>query len=378
MPAQRLKVLHASGFYYLPPSQTYVHSRVLNPICQRPVPVVTSWAYPEYRACQEINFHEESPSYVIQYKDKNKSKIPAHTKTCSSLYCQQVIAQVHPQLIHAHFARVGERCLSIARSLSIPLVINFYGVETNRDIYDPRWTERLKKIYTEADALICSSRQMKCIMQENGCSGDKIRPIPCGIDTNFFCGAVTPWEPGQTLNLISIARLHPDKGLTYLLDACELLNRSGFTDWQLTIIGHGQSEAALQQQSRDNGLQDQVSFLQHQSPFQVRDRLRSAHLKILPSLKEAQGIALLEAQAMSTPVIASNVGGISEGLLDGKTGFLCDPRSPQALLEKIQLVLEAPSLLEVMGHAGHLHVEKLFSRDKEYQELASLYQSLTQ
>ena len=160
----------------------------------------------------------------------------------SSLHAYQVIRQLRPQIIHAHFGRAGVGCVSTAKCFNIPLVINFYGVETKRDIYKSEWLRRYRILYADADAFVCSSNAMKKIMVESGCSSEKITVIRCGIDTTFFCADVTPWKAGQRLQMLSIARLHPDKGLTYLLDACRLLNLSGFRNWQLKIIGLGQSE----------------------------------------------------------------------------------------------------------------------------------------
>lgn len=369
-----IKILHITRFNYLPPSQTFVHARVLNPLCQRPIPVITGLVRPEYEPCQEITFHQESTFYTFKHKDKNEKVVIAGAY--SSLYSHQVIEQVRPQLIHAHFGRAGESCLSSAKFFNIPLVVNFYGVETNHRVHDPEWRRRYQSVYANADAFVCSSQLMKEIMVESGCSSDKITVIRCGVDIDFFSGDVTPWQAGQRLRMLSIARLHPDKGLTYLLDACRLLNLSGFRNWELKIIGYGKAEAELKQQAKDHALQDQVHFLGRQSHQAVRDALRDAHLKILPSVRETQGVALQEAQATRTPVIASHTGGIPEGVLDGESGFLVDPQSSIAIVEKIQRFLENPSLLVKMGNAGRQYVVAHFSRQAEYRQLAALYRSL--
>ena len=367
-----IKVLHISGFKYLPPSQTFVHARVLNPICQRPVPVITNSMYAGYEHSQEIELYQGATVHPFHEQSENV----VYGDSDSSLYVYQVIRQVQPQIVHVHFGRAGVGCLSIAKHFRIPIVINFYGVETNRRIYMPEWLRRYQIQYTDADAFICSSHAMKEIMIESGCSSDKITVIRCGVDTHFFCGDVTPWMPGQPLQMLSIARLHPDKGLTYLLDACRLLNLSGFRNWQLKIIGRGKASAELKQQAKDHGLQNQVHFLGRQPHRAVRDALRDAHLKILASVKETQGLALQEAQATRTPVIASHTGGIPMGVLDGESGFLFEPQSPPAIVEKIKRFLENPPLFVKMGNAARRYVVAHFSRQEEYRQLSELYRSL--
>ena len=374
MPDSAIKILHITRFNYLPPSQTFVHARVLNPVCQRPVPVITGLVRPEHQSCQEIAFYQESTFHAFKHTDKNQKTAVAGAYC--SLYAHQVIEQVRPQLIHAHFGRAGESCLSSAKFFNIPLVVNFYGVETNHRVHDPEWRRRYQRVYANADAFVCSSQLMKEIMVESGCSSEKITVIRCGVDTTFFSGDVTPWQIGQRLRMLSIARLHPDKGLTYLLEACRLLNLSGFKNWELKIIGYGKAEAELKQQAKENALQNQVHFLGRQSHQAVRDALRDAHLKILPSIKETQGVALQEAQATRTPVMASHTGGIPEGVLDGESGFLFEPHSPPAIVEKIQRFLENPTWFVKMGNAGRQYVKTRFSRQAEYKQLSELYGSL--
>ena len=372
MTQSTIKVLHISGFKYLPPSQTFVHSRVLNPICQRPVPVITDSVYPAYKQSQEIAFYQGVTVY--DFDDPDDPVVYGDSYT--SLHAYQVIHQVRPQIVHIHFGRAGVGCLSVAKWFNIPAVINFYGVETNRDIYESDWLRRYRILYADADAFICSSEVMKERMVKSGCLGEKITVVRCGVDTDFFCGEVTLWTPGQPLQMLSIARLHPDKGLTYLLDACRSLNLSGFRNWQLKIIGHGKAEAELKQQAKDHGLQNQVHFLRRQPHRAVRDALRDAHLKILPSVRETQGLALQEAQATRTPVIASHTGGIPKGVLDGESGFLFKPQSPPAIVEKIKRFLENPPLFVKMGNAARRYVVAHFSRQEEYRQLSMLYKKI--
>ena len=363
------RVLHVKQPNYLPPSEPFVHARVLNPTCQRPVPVITHQVAPEYRGIKEIQFYELNRLHPIRRRIELAIDYRVHWYP----YYYQVIRNLRPQLIHAHFSGAGEACLGIASHLRIPLIISFYGVETKYHIYDPKWIPRYRRMYAQANAFICLSNAMKNDMVSSGCPTEKITVIRLGVDTDLFCGEVTPWEPGQPLRLLSIARLHPEKGLNYLLEACRLLNASGFSRWQLNIIGIGPCEPELKQQAIDCGIQDQVSFLGRQSPQEIVTELRQSHLMILPSLKETQGVVLQEAQATCTPVIATRVGGISEGIKDGGTGFLIEPKSASAIAQKIQQFIVSPDIFWKLGHAGRHFLEEHFSRQAEYESLATMY-----
>jgi colanic acid/amylovoran biosynthesis glycosyltransferase len=372
LPAHPFRVLHIKQQNYLSPSETFVHARVLNPICQRPVPVITHQVAPEYRGCEEIRFYELNSLHPLRRRVELAIDYRIHWYP----FYFQVIQKLRPQVIHAHFSGAGEACLWTAKWLRIPLIINFYGIETKYHVHDPRWIPRYKRMYAGANAFICSSDVMKNDMVSSGCPSEKIAVIRCGVDTDFFCGEPTPWESGQTLRLLSIARLHPEKGLNFLLEACQLLDASGFRNWQLNIIGIGPGESELKQQAIDHGIRDRVNFLGRRSWQEIVAELRQSHLMILPSLKETQGVVLQEAQATRTPVIASNTGGIPEGVLNGETGFLIEPGSPGAITEKVKIFAESPELLLKMGKAGRQFVQEQFSRQVEYQRLEDVYRRM--
>src|SRR5207253_5681111 len=84
-------------------------------------------------------------------------------------------------------------------------------------------------------------------------------------------------------------------------------------------------------------------------------------IAVLPSLREAQGISILEAMARRKPVVASAVGGIPEVLTDGLDGLLVPPRDSRALAEAIGRMARSPSLRERIGEAGYQTVVERFS-----------------
>lgn len=364
-----LRILHVKHPTYLAPSETFVDARVLNPICQRPVPVITHLVAPQFADATEIQFF--ALESLNPFRHRLEQGIGNHWHWYPYYY--QVIHRVRPQIIHAHFSGAGEACLDIAKRLDIPLLINFYGIETKYHLHDPFWIPRYKKMFARARWFTCLNNRMKDTMVAAGCPADKIVPIPLGVDTDFFRGEPTRWNQAEPLHLLSIARLHPEKGLNYLLEACHILDASGFTTWDLRIIGIGPKEAELKQQAAECGIERKAHFLGRQSPGQVVAELQGSHLMILPSLAESQGVASQEAQATGTPVIASNVGGIPGGLIDGQTGFLVEPASPEAIASKIKTFAEHPNLIVEMGLAGRQFVLENFSRKSEYAQLGGLY-----
>jgi glycosyltransferase involved in cell wall biosynthesis len=124
------------------------------------------------------------------------------------------------------------------------------------------------------------------------------------------------------------------------------------------------------------GLEDTVHFV----GFVQRDRiypfLQEHHLMVMPSLTEAFGVAALEASACGRPVIASNVGGVPEVVLDGTTGILVPPKDPHKLAEAIINLAQDARAREKMGKAGYEFVKQRYSWERSLDMMGDLYERL--
>jgi glycosyltransferase involved in cell wall biosynthesis len=94
---------------------------------------------------------------------------------------------------------------------------------------------------------------------------------------------------------------------------------------------------------------------------------------VLPSYREAQGLTILEAMALSRPVVASNVGGIPEMVEDGVTGLLVPPRDPAALAVAIVRLLKNHSFADTLGRAGHDLVHDRFCIELMVKAIEEIY-----
>ena len=99
-------------------------------------------------------------------------------------------------------------------------------------------------------------------------------------------------------------------------------------------------------------------------------------VSVLCSLREGFSNVVIEAMASGKPVIASNVGGNPEAILDGKTGFLFEPQDPDELAAKAILLLKDKNLREGMGSAARKRAEDVFSIKKMVERYENLYQPL--
>ena len=97
---------------------------------------------------------------------------------------------------------------------------------------------------------------------------------------------------------------------------------------------------------------------------------------ILSTHWEALGLVCLEAGAARKPIIASNVDGPREAVIDGKTGFLFEPKSEKDLADKILKLYKDKELRKAMGESGYQFVSENFNKEKMIQNYKNLYQSL--
>ena len=119
----------------------------------------------------------------------------------------------------------------------------------------------------------------------------------------------------------------------------------------LMIVGEGSRLDALQDIVRDLGLDDHVVFTGRRDDIPAVTA--AFDVAVLPSYREAQGLTILEAMALSRPVVASNVGGIPEMIQDRINGLLVPPQDPPALASAIVRLLQDHPLADMLGRAGH-------------------------
>jgi glycosyltransferase involved in cell wall biosynthesis len=140
---------------------------------------------------------------------------------------------------------------------------------------------------------------------------------------------------------------------------------------ELWIVGDGDLRDDLQKQVDVSGLKENVKFWGWRKDIAAINT--AIDVFVLPSVTEGLSIALLEAMACHCPAVATSVGGNPEVVVDGETGFLVPPKDPQAMAEKILVLLRDPALAQKMGQAGRRRVEEHFSLERMVEEYEKVY-----
>jgi glycosyltransferase involved in cell wall biosynthesis len=178
--------------------------------------------------------------------------------------------------------------------------------------------------------------------------------IPCGVDLRRFPYRDPPLR--RPVRLLSIGRLEEQKGQVFLIEALPRVLQQG-PDTVLTIVGEGPALPALRARAEALGVAANVEFLPPDpNTHALLDR---ADLFCFPSLWEAQGLAMIEAQAVGVPVLASAVDGIVEHVRDGVNGRLAPAGDARSLGDAIVELLGAHTQRVRLARAARASAEEL-------------------
>jgi glycosyltransferase involved in cell wall biosynthesis len=171
---------------------------------------------------------------------------------------------------------------------------------------------------------------------------------------------------GPDYVVLTPARLHPQKGHTYLLAAATQVPDATFV-----LAGDGPLREELEAEARTLGISDRCVFLGYRSD--VPELLAAADLFVLPSLYEGLPISALEAMAAGRPVVATAIGGTDEAITSEQSGLLVPPRDPVALAAAIRRLRADPALARRLAAAGRERVEREFSSDVTARQVMRIY-----
>ena len=235
----------------------------------------------------------------------------------------------------------------------------------------------LRRLTPRMDRVIAVSTSIVRKIDDEGRHGAPVSLIYNGIDLQRYDNLVPCCTLREEYGLPAegpivgvVARLEPEKGHPTLIDAWPVV-LSAFPNATLLVVGEGSRCEALTQQTRALGIERSVIFTGRRDD--VPAVTKSLDVAVLPSYREAQGLSILEAMALSRPVVASNVGGIPEMIEDGRTGLLVPPHDAAALGAAIVRLLGDHPLADTLGRAGHDLVHDRFCVELMVRAVESIY-----
>jgi colanic acid/amylovoran biosynthesis glycosyltransferase len=246
--------------------------------------------------------------------------------------------------------------------LGVPTLLSCRGSHVQVSPHNPRRPElrdKLPTLFTAATAVHTVSWQMLYAAENFELDRNKAKVIHPAVDPDFFSPPSATDEGPRPLRLLGAGSLIWRKGFEYAIRALAKL-RDRKIDAQLELVGEGPDRQRLLFAIDDLGLADRVVLAGKKKPAELREKLRQADIFLLTSLSEGVSNAALEAMACGLPVIASDCGGMSEAISNGRDGFLVPPYDPAAIADAVERLAWDPDRRRRLGAAGRERIETDF------------------
>ena len=278
--------------------------------------------------------------------------------------------------LHAHFGSVATSVTRLAAHFAdVPYTFTAHAKDIFHNSVDPE--DMRRKIRDSAAVVTVSNYNRQYLRQVYGSVADGVQRIYNGLDLNQFAYASPRNRPAQ---IISVGRLVEKKGLSILIDACALLKQWG-CDFQCQIVGTGELESKLKAQIEALGLVDQVCLVGARPQNEVFELVQQAAVFAAPYIIGKDGnrdglpTVLLEAMALGTPCVGTDVTGIPELIRHEQTGLIVPQENPNALALALQKLLENSSLRVKFATEARKLMESEFDIHANATSLRQLFQS---
>jgi glycosyltransferase involved in cell wall biosynthesis len=272
--------------------------------------------------------------------------------TCALI---RAIGKDRPDIIHAHWIVPQGLIAMLAKYLRrTPVITTAHGTDTFA--LQSRVSNRLKRFVVTGSDAWTSNTLATYEAIPNSASLPRPHVIPMGVNVAFFSGGdrvrLRRELPQNDLLVLFVGRLVKEKGCYDLLQAYALLPPEMRSKTTLWIIGDGDESPRLQECAARMGAGAKIRFWGTISHSQLPDFYAAADLLAVPSLREGQGVIVLEGFAAKACVLATRVGGIGEIVQDGLTGVLTAPYDPKQLAGAMEKLLsDEPLRAKLANHA---------------------------
>ena len=297
----------------------------------------------------------------------------------------KIIRQERPTIVHTHTSKAGLLGRLAAFLCRVPVIIHtphghvFWG-------YFASWKtslfillERVFACLTDQIVTLTNQEKKDHIGVRIG-REDHFRIIHSGVELKKFSESeIDPPSvreslgiPHDALVVGTVGRLIPIKGSNFLLEAAgEVIKEKPETIF--VFLGEGELQKQMEERASQLGIREQVMLLGWRPD--VASIMSTFDVFAFPSLNEGMGKALVEAMAMRKPVVASNISGIRDLVVNGENGFLVPPAQPELLAKRITYLLQNPQVRHAFGTAGR-KIAGGYSADSMVEEIDQLYLSL--
>jgi colanic acid/amylovoran biosynthesis glycosyltransferase len=297
----------------------------------------------------------------------------------------ELIREIDPHLVHAHFGHYGWRFLEAARRAGRPYVVSFYGRDMSMMPREARWRRRYAELFADAAVVVCLGNFMAAEMVRIGCPPGKIRMLPIGADLSLCRYAPRALAPGEPLRILAAARFTEKKGLPDAIRAAGLAARE--VPLELLVVGAAASDREGRREERRiraavaaSGLGGRVRFLGSLPMPRLLEAAAGCHVLLHPSRRASDGdheggypVICIELAATGMASVATRHADMDMVVKDGETGLLADEGDAAGLARHLVRLAREPGLVAAMGRAAHALATREFDVRQYQQRLAAVY-----
>lgn len=284
----------------------------------------------------------------------------------------EIITNNSPDMVSLHSSKAGILGrLACYFSHQKPCIFTAHGWAFTEGV--PRLKQAIYKIVEKlieplASKIICVSEYDRTLGIAAGMNSNRLVAIHNGMPDIPSCLRA---DPGQSnpVRLIMIARMDTQKDHSTLIQAIQTIDNI-----KLQLVGDGPNQEIIRNQVEELDLTDYVDFLGYRS--EIADILAKAQVFLLISNWEGFPRATLEAMRAGLPVIVSDVGGASEAVIEGKTGYYVPKGDVEILRQRILHLVNHAELRQQMGQEARKHYEQNFTFDQMFQKTLAVYESV--
>jgi len=293
----------------------------------------------------------------------------------------KILREWRPDIVHSHMIHANLLARVTRLFYKIPVLIS-----TAHSIDEGgRWREIAYRLTDSLADLTTNVSQaaVERYIRVGAAPKDKIIFVPNGIDTSRFKpDRDTGWRLRNELGIdnyfvwLAVGRFEAAKDYPNMLQAFKMVVDKK-QDTLLLLAGQGSLLEETRKLANELDLEDKVRFLGVRRD--VPDLMNAADAYVMSSAWEGMPMVLLEAEACGLPVVATDVGGNSEVILNNKSGYIVPPGDSEALAAAMMKMMALPEAeRRAMGRAGRAHIEANYSLERVVDQWEGLYRELLQ
>ncbi|MBI5681012.1 MAG: glycosyltransferase [Methanobacterium sp.] len=292
-----------------------------------------------------------------------------------------IIKKLDIDIIHAHsVVPTGLIGVIVANIVRKPVFITVHGMDITNFENNPFFKRLIRFSLNNCNKAVAVSMDLSEKMEKLEIKEDKIIVLRNAIDTKRFI----PLKNRKIRNyygvndkdilILFVGYLDTFKGVFELMNSFHEINKKN-VNVKLMIVGEGPKNNELKKIASRLCLETHVIFAGKISPSDIHEYYQSSDIFVLPSHTEGTPLVVIEAMACGLPIVASNVGGIPEIVINNKNGFIITPQNEIELISKVQILVKNQSLRNKFADKSIEIINTEFDNDIKVEKLINLYKN---